>query len=359
MASTSGTPNAAMPTDRVSDRGVLMAAEIGHSSDVVRRQSECIAQPLGELAARLRQRPPTVVVTCARGSSAHAAEFGKHLIERHLGIPVASVAPSITTVYRKSLRLDRQLFLAISQSGRSDDLVETSLAAKTAGALTAAIVNETESPLASACDVVISMGAGRELSVAATKTFIASLAALLRLVAAWAEDSTLCAAVDRLPDRLDQAGKLDWSRALGALSAISSLVTLGRGPTLAVAQEASLKLKEICNIHAEAYSGAEFQHGPIALVSRGYPVLVFMPGDEAAGNLAELAADLSHKGATVLMTGDGCGTALRLPVLLPDRPETDAVCLIQTFYGLAIRLATRRGTNIDRPNHLQKVTRTR
>jgi glucosamine--fructose-6-phosphate aminotransferase (isomerizing) len=203
------------------------------------------------------------------------------------------------------------------------------------------------------------MGAGRELSVAATKTFIASLAALLRLIAVWAEDSALNAAVDRLPTRLDQALHLDWTGALGELSATTSLVTLGRGPTLAIAHEASLKLKEVCNIHAEAYSGAEFQHGPIALISSNYPVFVFMPTDEAAGNLAELAADLSRKRATVLMTGDGCGTALRLPVLPPDRPETDAVCLIQTFYGLAIRLATRRGTNIDRPNHLQKVTRTR
>jgi glucosamine--fructose-6-phosphate aminotransferase (isomerizing) len=281
------------------------------------------------------------------------------LIERYLGIPVASVAPSITTVYRRPLHLEHQLFLAISQSGRSDDLVESALAATAGGAFTAAIVNETESPLASACDVVIPMGAGRELSVAATKTFIASLAVLLRLVAAWAEDSTLHAAVDRLPDRLDQAGKLDWSPGLAALSATSNLVTLGRGPTLAIAQEASLKLKEVCNIHAEAYSGAEFQHGPIALISGGYPVFVFMPQDEAAGNLAQLAADLSRKRATVLMTGDGCQTALRLPVLPPDRPETDAVCLIQTFYGLAIRLATRRGTKIDRPNHLQKITRTR
>jgi glucosamine--fructose-6-phosphate aminotransferase (isomerizing) len=281
------------------------------------------------------------------------------VIERHLGIPVASVAPSITTVYRKSLRLDHQLFLAISQSGRSDDLVETTLAAKAAGGLTAAIVNDTESPLASACDIVLPMAAGRELSVAATKTFIASLAALLRLVAAWEEDSALHAAVNRLPERLDQASRLDWSMAVGAFFDAASLFTLGRGPTLAIAQEAALKLKEVCNIHAEAFSGAEFQHGPIALVSCGYPVLVFMPADEAAGNLAELSANLSRKRATVLMTGDGCGTALRLPVLPPDRPETDAVCLIQTFYGLAIQLATRRGTNIDQPNHLQKVTRTR
>jgi glucosamine--fructose-6-phosphate aminotransferase (isomerizing) len=281
------------------------------------------------------------------------------LIERYLGIPVASVAPSITTVYRKSLRLEHQLFLAISQSGRSDDLVESASAAKAGGALTVALINEMESPLASVCDIVIPMGAGKEFSVAATKTFIASLAALLRLVAAWAEDSELHTAVERLPDRLDHALHLDWNRALDELSPTTSLVTLGRGPTLAIAQEASLKLKEVCNLHAEAYSGAEFQHGPIALITGKYPVLVFTPADEAAGSLAELAADLSRKHATVIITGHRCQGALELPVLPPDRPETDAVCLIQTFYRLAIDLAMHRGTNIDRPNHLQKVTRTR
>ncbi|HEY7765095.1 MAG TPA: SIS domain-containing protein, partial [Aestuariivirgaceae bacterium] len=239
MASRPGTRKAFVPAGSASGGSVLMAAEVRHSSDAVRRQSEYCARPLGALVAQLRRRPPSVVVTCARGSSAHAAVFGKHLIERHLGIPVASAAPSITTVYCKALQLEHQLFLAISQSGCSDDLVESASAAKAGGALTVAVVNETESPLASACDIVIPMGAGRELSVAATKTVIASLAALLRLVAVWKEDSALHASVERLPDRLDQALHLDWGSVLGELSSASSLVTLGRGPTLAVAQEAS------------------------------------------------------------------------------------------------------------------------
>jgi glucosamine--fructose-6-phosphate aminotransferase (isomerizing) len=338
---------------------VLMAAEVGQSSDVVLRQAECIARPLGELVGLLRRRPPRLVVTCARGSSAHAAAFGKHLIERHLGIPVATAAPSIMTVYRKRLRLDQQLFLTISQSGRSDDLVESTLSAKACGALTAAIVNDTASPLASACDIILPMAAGKELSIAATKTFIASLALLLKLTADWTEKRVIQAAIDRLPNRLAQATQLDWTKAITDLSPAKSLVILGRGPTLPIAQEASLKLKEVCNIHAEAYSGAEFQHGPIALVSSGYPVLIFMPSDEAAYNLAELANDLSRKSAAVFMTGDDCAGARQLQSLPPDHPETDAVCLIQTFYGLAIRLAQHRGTNIDQPPHLQKVTRTR
>jgi glutamine---fructose-6-phosphate transaminase (isomerizing) len=120
-----------------------------------------------------------------------------------------------------------------------------------------------------------------------------------------------------------------------------------------------LKLKEVGNIQAEAFSGAEFQHGPITLVSDNYPVLIFMPTDEAASNLAGIAADLSRKSNSVLVTGTRVGVALELPVLSRDHPDTDAVCLIQSFYRLAVRLAENRGLDVDRPRHLRKITRTR
>src|SRR5690348_16157803 len=168
-----------------------MAGELREAPDAVARQRQNLARPLHELAARLQARPPAVVVTCARGSSAHAATFGKHLIERHLAIPVAAAAPNIATVYRQRLRLSGQLFLAISQSGRSDDLVETATLAKEAGALTVALVNASDSPLAAACDIVLPLGAGAERSVAATKSFVASLTALLGLVATWGGDDAL------------------------------------------------------------------------------------------------------------------------------------------------------------------------
>jgi glucosamine--fructose-6-phosphate aminotransferase (isomerizing) len=339
---------------------ILMAAELRESPQVVSRQLELLSRPLNRLCTSLKATPPRVVVTCARGSSAYAASFGKHLIERYLGIPVAAAAPSITTIYGRDLQLEGQLFLVISQSGQSDDLLETAASARKAGALTAAIINDVDSPLAATCDLVLPMAAGSESSVAATKTFIASLAALLNLVAAWADETSLKAALDRLPGRLAEAMHLDWSHAVDAISCANSLVTLGRGPTLAIAQEAALKLKEVCNLHAEAYSGAEFQHGPIALVSSGYPVLIFMPGDESAKPLSTLTADLCRKRAAVFTTSrDDLPGAVRLPILQPDCPETDAVCLIQSFYGLAVHLATHRGINVDQPRNLQKVTRTR
>jgi glutamine---fructose-6-phosphate transaminase (isomerizing) len=341
------------------DLDLGMAAELREAPAVVERQSPSLAAPVAELLARLQRSPPGLVVTCARGSSAHAATFGKHLIERHLGIPVAAAAPNITTVYQRRLQLKGQLFLAISQSGQSDDLVEMARMAASAGALTAAIVNETASPLASACDVVLPMSAGPERSVAATKTFVAALAALLRLTAAWTGDDALTAALARLPARLAAAGALDWSAAARVLAQSTSLVSIGRGPTLAVAREAALKLKETCNLHAEAFSGAEFLHGPVALVSTRYPILMFMPTDAAAAGMRALAADLRRKDASVFTAEAGEPGPGRLPALEPDHPDADAVCLIQSFYALAVDLAGRRGTDVDAPRHLQKVTRTR
>jgi glucosamine--fructose-6-phosphate aminotransferase (isomerizing) len=336
-----------------------MAAELGEAPAIVERQARELATPLAELAARLNRRPPDVVVTCARGSSAHAATFAKHLIEHNLGIPVAAAAPNIASVYHRPLRLKNQLFLAVSQSGSSDDLVATAAAARAAGAVTAAVLNDTRSPLASVCDFVLPMAAGTELSVAATKTFIASLAALLRLIAGWTGKTTMGAACDRLPDRLARAAQLDWNAALAPLTAATTLVAIGRGPTLAIAREVSLKLKETCALHAEAFSSAEFRHGPIALVSSSLPVLMLTPGDEAAMGFSALAADLRRAGARVLIAdpkGDGVD---HLPVLAPDQADADAVCLIQSFYAFLLRLAQARGTDVDSPRHLQKVTRTR
>lgn len=343
--------------------GSGLRAELHEAPEAVRRQESEIAGPLGDLMKRLGRRAPDVVVTCARGSSAHAATFAKHLIERYLGIPVAEAAPNITSVYRRELRLKNQLFLAISQSGASDDLVETAAMARTAGALTAALVNDERSPLAGACEIVLPMAAGAEHSVAATKSFICSLAALLRM-AQWSAHIALRGACDRLPERLTAAAALDWSAALQPLVAASSLVTIGRGPTLAIAREAALKLKETCALPAEAFSSAEFRHGPIALVSAAYPVMVFAPTDESGAGLRELVTDLGHKGARVLLAqpqGTRCETprTASLPAVPSEQAEADAICLIQSFYSFLVGLAERRGTDIEAPPHLQKVTRTR
>ena len=343
----------------MSEIRVNMEAEWQEGPDAVRSQPTVLAAPLAELVRHIRRQPPNFVLTCARGSSAHAATFGKHLLERHLGIPVGAFAPNVATIYKQRLKLNGQLFLTVSQSGRSDDLIESVEMAKAAGALTATIVNDTDSPLARSSDIVLPMAAGPERSVVATKTFVTSLSACLHLVAEWTGFDDLRAAIERLPDRLAAAMQLDWALALNALCEATSLVSLGRGPTLAIAREAALKLKETANLHAEAFSSAEFLHGPIALVESSYPALLFVPTDHAAAGMRALAADLRRKNASVFMTDCGEPQPERLPALAADHPDTDAVCLIQSFYALAIRLAQRRGTNVDLPRHLQKVTRTR
>ena len=337
-----------------------MAGELREAAAAVRRQTQTLAEPLSALARRLIRQRPRVIVTCARGSSAHAAAFGKHLFERHLGVPVAAAALNIASVYHRSLDLRDQMLLVISQSGRSDDLIETSAMARAAGAITVAIVNDLTSPLAQTAEIVLPLAAGPELSVAATKSFVASLAALLQLVATWTGDAAMAAACARLPNRLAEASELDWSQAIEPLARATSMVAIGRGPTLAIAREAALKLKETCDLHAEAFSAAEFRHGPIALVSSTYPILALAPTDESAVGLAKLAADLRRKGAHVLVTAPGSAQrGRRLPVLDSDHPDADAICLIQSFYAFLVRLAAHRGTDVDRPRHLQKVTRTR
>jgi len=336
-----------------------MAHEIAEAPQAVARQAAGLAQPIAELVARLKRRPPQVVVTCARGSSGHAATYATHLIERSNGTPVAEAAPNIASVYGRRLNLKDQLYLAISQSGRSDDLIEMALSARSAGALTVALVNATDGPLTRACDIVLPIGAGPEQSVAASKTFVATVSAVQRLIAAWISDAALARAVDALPERLAEASALDWSEAVAALSRTTSLVTIGRGPTLAIAREASLKLKETCNLHAEAFSGAEFLHGPVALAAARYPIVMFMPNDQAAPGMRQLAADLRRKGAALLTAEPGDAAPGRLPALPARHPETDAVCLVQSFYAMLIRLADRLGLDVDRPRHLQKVTRTR
>src|SRR5262245_38887329 len=213
----------------VSEGDFHIEADWQTAPDAVRRQRAALQAPLAELLRWVRREPPNFVLTCARGSSAHAATFGKHLLERHLGIPVGAFAPNVATIYRTRMKLAGQLFLTVSQSGRSDDLIESVEMAKAAGALTAAIVNDEESPLAKSSDIVLPMAAGPELSVAATKTFVTSLSAWLHIVAGWAGLDELRAAIERLPDRLTAAMRLDWSPALNALCEATSLVSLGRG----------------------------------------------------------------------------------------------------------------------------------
>jgi len=347
-----------MPNRRADQ--TAMFTEAAEAEQVAERQQAELGDLLGRLSDRLRALDPQLVITCARGSSDHAATYAKYLIETRLHTPVASFAPSTASVYGTAWRkLDGALFLAVSQSGRSPDLLLSAEAAKAAGAFVVAIVNDADAPLAAAADVAVPMLAAPERSVAATKSLIASLLLTARIAAAWARDEALDEALASAPVALRQAWALDWSPALPVLREARSLYVLGRGLTFGIAQEAALKLKETCGLHAEAYSAAEVKHGPMAIVGAGFPVLMFVPNDEADEAFAPLARDFADRGAAVLAAGAALPGAICLPQVPGLHPAIAPIAAIQSFYGLAAELSLARGMDPDHPPHLQKVTSTR
>lgn len=338
----------------------LMYAEAAEAGAVAERQIAGLDDVMRRLGQRLRELDPPMVITCARGSSDHAATFAKYLVETRARAPVASYAPSVSSVYATPWRkLAGALFLAISQSGQSPDLVVSARAARDAGAFVVALVNDEGSPLAEAAEVVIPLLAGPERSIAATKSYIASLLAVARLVAAWTEDADLDVALNAAPQALGRAWALDWTPALAALTDATSLFVLGRSLSLGIAQEAALKLKETCGLHAEAYSAAEVRHGPMAIVGTGFPVLMLAPNDEGRDAFAPLAREFADRGARVMMAGDAPEGALALPVIADLHPALAPIAVVQSFYKFAGALSLARGFHPDRPPHLHKVTATR
>jgi glucosamine--fructose-6-phosphate aminotransferase (isomerizing) len=334
-----------------------MYREAAQAPQAVREQLQANAARVARLAARLRQAPPRAVVTCARGSSDHAATFARYLIETRLGLLTSSAAPSVSSVYDARPDLAGAVMLAISQSGASPDLLAAVSSARAAGAHIVALVNAEDSPLAQLADELIPLCAGLERSVAATKSYIASLAAIVHLVASWSRDVQLAAALQQAPERLERAWQLDWSAAVTRLTPANNLYVIGRGLGLGVAQEAALKLKETCGLHAEAVSAAELRHGPMALVRTGFPLLIFTQNDESRSGVTQLAAELAAQGADVLLAGADAARATILPTE-GAHPVIEPLLFAQSFYRMANALSLARGGDPDRPPHLHKVTET-
>lgn len=334
----------------------FMFAEAAEGSRVAADQSLRNRDQVARLGAQLRDYGPHVVVTCARGSSDHAATFAKYLIESRLGLITASAAPSVSSLYMSRAPAQRIVLLAISQSGRSSDLLAVVEATKARGGLTVALVNDTDSPLAQAVDAIVPLRAGPEQSVAATKSFLGALSAILHLVSAWGGDADLARDLAQLPALLERAWTLDWSRGVDFLRNSRGLYVLGRGLGLGIAQEAALKLKETCGLHAEAFSSAEVRHGPMSLVGPELPILALSQDDETRPELIRTLDDMAGLGAPVLAAG--------VPYAADALPSLDApaalqpLLLIQSFYRMVEALSRARGFDPDRPPHLAKVTDT-
>jgi len=335
-----------------------MRREILEIPEAAARLLDASGGALASAGKALRDLSPRVVTTVARGSSDHAAAFLKYATELTAGVPVASLGPSIASIYHAKLKLDGAACLTISQSGKSPDIVAMAQAARAGGALTIAITNTAGSPLAEASDHAIDMLAGEEKSVAATKSFVNSAIAGLLVLAHWTDDRDLLAALHDLPRHFQTAIGCDWIGIADGLTGETSLFILGRGPSAAIANEAALKFKETCSMHAEAYSAAEVMHGPLALVGPGFPVVALAARDASEPSMVEAADLLSGKGASVFISSALASTARMLPHAATGHPLTDPLTLIVSFYAFVEAFARHSGLDPDQPPNLRKVTET-
>ncbi|MCF6776655.1 SIS domain-containing protein [Thiotrichales bacterium 19X7-9] len=315
-----------------------------------------------EVVDKMKANEPSFAVTIARGSSDHAATFAKYLFEINLNLVTASAAPSTVTIYNQVLKMQNALVVAISQSGQSPDICQFFQTATESGAQTIALVNRKNSPLASIATNPIPVWADKEHAIAATKSFIATLVALIQFIAMYQNNKQLLQALNRLPEYLEACTKMNWTAAIDALYLSSNTYITARGYGLPIAQEAALKLKETSNLHAEAFSSAELLHGPFALVKRHFPVLIFAQNDASLKGTLDVTKKMTELGAKTLFAMPGkvehLISSTRLPMPESLHPILDPLLVIQSFYIMAARLAKARGLNPDKPENLMKVTET-
>ncbi len=343
--------------------------EILEQPAVLARQVVAGDGVLDALADELREHPVDSVVIAARGTSDHAAIYAQYLLGTLQRLPVALAAPSILSIYDVVPAFGHALVIGISQSGASPDIVGVVAAAREQGAPTLAITNDPASALAGAAEHVVELAAGPERAIAATKTYTASLLAVARLSAALlpgAERADARAALDRLPAAVAAALELEGTVAGFAreLAAANRCVILGRGYEYATAREWGLKLKELARVFADPYSTADFQHGPVALVEPGIPVLAVAPRGRGATQVETLLRRLrAEEQAELLVLSDDpatCALAPRSVLLPPDVPEwLRPIVSIVPAQLFAYHLTRAKGLDPDAPRHLSKVTLTR
>ena len=327
----------------------IMAAEAAQTPHVIASQLEANQSVCRELVASLTDFNPRMIMIIGRGSSDHAGVFAKYLFEVEMGLPVCAAAPSVSGVYQRQLRLDNTLAIVISQSGRSPDILKQAESAKAGGAFTVALVNDETSPLAELADAVLPIRAGEEKAVAATKSYLATLSALLQLCAIWSNNTRLQKALLDLPDALKGAIASQRQLKTNTLINVNNAVVLGRGFGYAVGREVALKLKEVLSIHAEAFSSAEFIHGPVTLVERKLHIVDLHIEDESAPFHKDIIADVESRGASLQTIFSGNTTL---------HPRLQPLLVLQRFYLDIEAIAVELGYDPDQPPGLNKVTKT-
>jgi glucosamine--fructose-6-phosphate aminotransferase (isomerizing) len=307
------------------------------------------------IAGRIEAAKPRIVVFCGRGSSGHVGVYLRYLFEARLGLLASAAAPSVVTAYRRPPDMRDALFVVISQSGRSPDLVTATEVARKSGALTLAIVNDEHSPAATASELVLPIAAGPERAVAATKTVVLSMIAGAQVVASIAGDDDLKDGLRHVPARLSSALACDWSSWADSAAGAPASFVVGRGYGLGCVREIALKVTEILRVPAIGHSAAELRHGPRASVTQATPVLVLRQNDEAAVAIDDLVRDLQGSGERVFIAG---GAAQTLPWIGNGHPAFDPVVMLVPAYRAIEAAARRKGFDPDNPPHLSKVTRT-
>jgi glucosamine--fructose-6-phosphate aminotransferase (isomerizing) len=310
---------------------------------------------VARVADRIRRASPRAVVISGRGSSGHAGTFLRYLFEARAGLLVSTSAPSVVTTYKQSIDMRHAVFIVISQSGRSPDLVAGARAARASGALTIAIVNDVTSPVAEACELTLPVGAGPEHAVAATKSVVLSMVIGAQLVASLTSDHALGEKISQLPQRFGAALACDWSAWSGSLAAARAGFVIGRGFGLGPAREIALKVAETMRLPTLSYSAAEVRHGPLVSASAETPLLVLRQNDGSSAMVDALIADLRARKLNVFSVGDPAAT---LPWIGNDDPICDAITMLLPAYAAVEQAARDRGFDPDNPPNLTKITET-
>lgn len=339
--------------------------EIYEQPQSLARLLEAEKATVAKLAAAIRERNISQIVIAARGTSDNAARYAQYLLGSLNGILVTLATPSLFSIYQRPPVLGNVCVLGISQSGKSPDIVAVLTEARKQGALTAAITNKTDSPLAQAGDFVIDLHAGEELAVAATKSYTAQLAAIALLSTALADDPAMNQALERLPRVVgDTLSNLpDMANVVQRYRYMQQCVVIGRGYNYSTAFELALKLKELTYTIVQPYSSADFLHGPVAVLEPGFPVIVIAPSGQMLPEMQSFIQTIRERGAEILAISDDhdtlrlSRTALRTPTGLPE--WLSPIINIVPGQLLALHLAHTRDFDVDQPRGLRKVTETR
>lgn len=343
----------------------LMLEEIYEQPQAV---SSAVEQEYGRVASLvtdLRDREIRHVMIAARGTSDHAATYAKYLLEIVCGIPVALAAPSVYTLYDAGVQLNRYLVIGISQSGQATDVVQTLSSARASGALTACITNVADSPITHVSDHVLLCHAGVEQAVAATKTYTTALALVALLAGQWSNHRGLLTALEQVPDLMRATLSLDNTieKAVERYRYITECAVLARGLNQPTALEAALKMMETSYLVSKSYSGADFLHGPIAMISEGFPCFLYVPDGRAYPSMLELALKLHERAAEMVIFSRSPEVLemAKTPIQIPVEMDELISPLVYIVAGQlwACHLSRARGQNPDKPRGLSKVTLTR